>query len=207
MAKNRVRNNWPPEVADALVAASRLSRFLAAGGQPDTIGGPIPLFEGERLYSIQPFTLYEFAGRAVTYNRTWVGIGTPLMFAATLGGTALLNYSRKQRAIRESAAQWRPINQGMAFLTSERFGLQGIYGWNDIHFRAIRNSDLAPYEGIVLFLDGRSALKLVLRWPEYHVLLFQYLAYRNVISLTLPAELDDPDSGSQWIAPRGQLRP
>ncbi len=183
----------PPQVRDSLIAANRLSSFLRRGGSPEPILASIPLFESEQVYSAQTFSLYEFAGRNVTYNRTLFGIGSPMMFAATLAGSALFNYSRKQRAIAEAAAQWRVVSQGTAFVTNLRFGLQGLSGWFDVPFDAIRNSDLAPYEGILFFLDGANPMKLVLPWPEYHFLLFQFLAYRRVIPFELPVDLLESD--------------
>ncbi|MDQ1422340.1 MAG: hypothetical protein QOJ52_4302 [Acidimicrobiaceae bacterium] len=181
-----------PETQRGLAAAVCLSRFLAGGGKPCSMPAPIPMLGQEFLYSFQPFSLQEFAGRAVTYNRTWIGVGSPLLFAATLGTSAIFNAARKSEAMAQAAAQWRPINHGTAFLTSRRFGLQGVQGWSDIHFHAIRNSDLAPNEGIVLFLDGVSPLKLTMQWPEYHFILFQFLAYGNVISFEGPPGFELP---------------
>lgn len=191
----------PPPIREGLLAADGLARHLQAGGRPTAMESPIPLFPGETLHSWQPFSLLEFAGRVVPYNRVWFGIGSPLLFATTLGISALVNSAAKSRAEAEAAAAWRPVNQGSVFVTSHRFGLQGVYGWNDIEFAAIRNSYLDPFTGLVIFLNGANPYKLILPWPEYHFLLFQYLAYGRVVPFGLPADLLPADR--TWPAPPG----
>lgn len=137
---------------------------------------------------MQPFSLAEFSGRSVPYNQFWFGVGSPLMFTATLGMSALVNHSRKMRAQAEAAATWRQVNHGTVYLTNQRFALQGVFGWKDVYFGAIRNSYLQPFEGIVLFLDGANPLKVTMPWAEYHFLLFQFLAYGYVVPFALPEE-------------------
>jgi hypothetical protein len=185
----RAAKRWPEEVRRGLVGAGNLAAHLARGGAPQVLTAAIPLFQGEQLYAMQPFSLAEFAGRTVPYNQFWFGVGSPMMFTATLGLSALMNHSRKVQAQAEAAARWRPINHGTLYLTNQRFGLHGMFGWNDIHYRAIRNSYLVPLDGIVVFLDGSNPLKVNLPWPEYHFLLFQFLAYGTVVPFELPPEL------------------
>lgn len=154
-----------------LTAAHQLGAHLAAGGQPTPVTASIPLLDGEQVYSVQPFILHEYSEGTASYNQTWVGIGSPFMMAATLAGSALVNNGRRQQAMAYAAAQW-------------------------IYLPAIRNTEVVPGEGIVVFLDGVSPWALRVRWPEYHFVLLQFLAYGRVIPLPCPADLPPGPSGA-----------
>lgn len=182
-------NNALSESQRGLIEAKRLSDHLHRGGHLEELASPIPLFAGEALFSKVPFAVSEFSGRDAYYNQTWVGVGTPLMFAATLGVSAMANQARKRRARAEAAPQWRQLNQGVLYMTNQRLAMQGALGWWDVHLGSIRNSDVVPGDGMVLFLDGSNPMKVSMPWPEWHFVLFHYLAYGRVLPIDLPAEV------------------
>jgi hypothetical protein len=162
-------------------AAAHLSAALAGGWRPPAVATPIALLPGEVAHASTAFRASSFTGALVPYSKGYmVGFGNPAVLAATLGGSLLYNHYKKTQAERMAAPQWRPVDDGMLHLTSQRFGLQGRLGWADIPYPDVRASHCTPH-GIVLFLDGQAPLLVSTQWPEYFFVLFQWLAYEQVV--------------------------
>lgn len=175
---------------DAILAAVQLAAALDAGWRPGAARSPITLFPGETYAQDTPFALFEFAGRDVAYrSSTFVGLGSPLFLAATVGASLALNAARRRQAEAEAAHQWRVIADGRLHVTSLRFGLQSWAGWFDIAYRDVRASE-CHQDGVVLFLDGRAPVKLQVAWPAYLFVLFRFLAY---------GEIARPDPGAEFV--------
>jgi hypothetical protein len=181
-ARSAAPSVWelPPE-EQARAAAASLSDALATGWRPPAAPALIALNPGEVTYASTTFHASSFTGAAVSYNKGFmVGLGNPVVLAATLGGSLLYNQHQKTKAQRTAAPQWRPLDGGVLHLTSERFGLQGRLRWAEIPYPAVRASDCVP-QGIVLFLDGEPPLLVATPWPEYFFVMFRWLAYQQIV--------------------------
>jgi hypothetical protein len=186
-------SQWPAEVRESLIGAHRLAEFLARGGEPEPIEADVRLVEGERLYSVQPFRMSQYAPRdRAPYQRIWLGLGSPLMIAGGLLASGLIGgLVQKQAAAEAAVPRWQVLGNGTLYITNLRFGLFAQEtGWSNLAYDAIRDTDLVYYDGIVFFFDQLEPMKLSIPWPEYHFLLFQYFAYGRCIPFELPAGLE-----------------
>jgi hypothetical protein len=133
---------------------------------------------------------------ASTYQATQVApqpnnfsfaFGSPLLVAATIGGSLLYNAHQRNLAERAAAIQWRTINEGAVFLTNRRICLQGRVTWVDLDYEAVRSLEALP-DGVVLHQSGRPPLKLVTSWLEYFYVMLSSLALGRKVKVEL-----DPD--------------
>jgi hypothetical protein len=113
--------------------------------------------------------------------------GSPLLVAATLGGSMLYNTHQQNQARMASTVQWRVANEGTIFLTSARIGMQGRAGWVDIPYPNIRSFETVP-DGVVIYQDRIPPLKLTTSWLEYFLVMLSWLAFSRQVPVTL-----DPD--------------
>lgn len=129
---------------------------------------------------------------------------------ALRGASAIGNSRRRSAAAREAAAQWRVVDRGRIFLTSQRFSIQGESGWKDIWFGGVRMSDCDSVS-IALEVDGWPSTRLEMPYPDYWFVLFRKLAYNRVMMPPWPD--DEPfnpaspsQSPAQDQAPAGAIR-
>jgi hypothetical protein len=179
------------------IAAVQLADALRGGWTPPTVEAPIARYQDEQIYATTACQLLEFSGANVNYRSGFaVGFGSPLLLAATIGGSLLYNSHQKNKAQAAAAPQWRGQNAGPLHVTNYRFALQGQLGWQDLFYNRIRASECLV-DGIVIFFDGQPPLKLAIVWPEYFFVLFQWFAYHTVPKLTIDPSL------AAFLPPRG----
>jgi len=84
--------------------------------------------------------------------------------------------------------RWRYMNAGTLHVTTRRFGLQGVSGWNDIVYSDVRASETFT-DGLVVYVAGHPPLKLAVAWPEYLSVLFDFLAHGRIRRPVVDADL------------------
>jgi uncharacterized RDD family membrane protein YckC len=176
---------------DAYLGAADLSARLRNGQRLPPLDSAIVLRPEEQVLHWENFTAHTYSRTAVSYNSGFVAaFGSPTWLAASLGGSALYNNYQRGKAEAQAAAQWRPVDQGIIHVTSQRLCLQGRLNWVDIGFGDIRAFDALP-DGVVVHRQGQSPVKIATPAVAYLYVLLSFLASGQVISVPLPADFAD----------------
>lgn len=175
---------------ESRLAGRELALAFSRGIQPQAIDARMALHRGEFCVGQVPTLLLRFTDAEVSYVRKSGGYvvgGSPggLVFgtmysAARLTSNILGNQARKAKAAREAAPQWRPIDQGMLYLTNRRFAIQGQVQWHDLWFEHVRMSD-CDGQIIQLEMSGLPSTALEVHGPDYWFVMFNKLAYDKVV--------------------------
>jgi hypothetical protein len=174
------------------LAGAELGEAIAKGWRPPPQHAPIALAAGESVLAQTAVRVWQYTGQDVTYNEAWfVSFGGPLLFGASLLGSALYNNSQRTRAQALAAAQWRPTSQGHLYLTNSRIALALSTGWVDIDYRYLRASTVEAH-GIVIMLAGQPPIRLQVWPPHWFFVLLRFLAYGEVIRVDIPPHLRRP---------------
>jgi hypothetical protein len=162
--------------AEDLVAAENLARSLREGWRPTPISDPALVLErGEQLFARAGVDVHVFTAQDVQHSPGWlIGFGGPLLFAATLAGSALLGVKRRIDAERQASPQWRPYGGGVMYVTDRRLALAAQRGITDIPYYDIRTLD-SDGDGILVMVREWPALKLRVWQPHTNLLLIRFL--------------------------------
>lgn len=170
----------PAQVRASRAEGRRLTAALAAGHQLAPVKVPFRLSQGEVCYARGQAQLWQWMEGDGTYiHRSGGGFG--LIGLAIVASNAAGNRTRRSRAMREAAPRFRLVDQGVVYLTSERFVFQGAE-WSDIWYHSVRvpscNGTCITFE-----LSGAPPTQLHV-WPiDYFFALFHYLAYNEIIQI------------------------
>jgi hypothetical protein len=157
------------------------------------------LAPGEVVYAQTTVRVWRFTGQDVFYDQSWfVAFGGPLVLGASLLGSAAYNNHKRNQAMAQAAAQWRPTADGCLYLTSSRLAFALSTGWNDVYYPYLRATYVEP-TGIVIMLDGQPATKLQVWPPHWYFVLLRFVAFGEVINVEIPEYLRRGDE------PRGRL--
>ena len=171
----------PAQINESRAHARKLSASLAAGQRPQAIQVPFRLADGETCYAQGSAQLWQFLEGDGTYVHKSRG-GFGLVGLALVAGTAVGNSKRRARAGREAAPRYRPVDEGVVYLTDRRFLVQGQMQWTDIWYGNIRVASCNGFS-ITFELSGASPMQLHV-WPiDYYYVLFHYLAYNDVLQV------------------------
>jgi hypothetical protein len=145
-------------------------------------------------------SVYQTANVQAPQTGFTFAFGSPLLVAATLGGSMLYNAHQQNKARMASAIQWRVANEGTIFLTDHRICLQGRAGWADVNYDDLRSFEALP-DGVVVYRNQSSPIKLTTSWLEYFFVMFSWLGFSRKIPVHL-----DPDIAARARA-TGALPP
>lgn len=76
----------------------------------------------------------------------------------------------------DSAPGWAPIDHGTVHLTSVRFILQLSHQFANVPYSSIADA-YCDDDGLCIWQHGRAPLKLRIPAPDWHLVLFRWLAY------------------------------
>lgn len=169
------------QIKQSRAEARKLTSQMSAGWSPPAISVPIRLQPGENCYAQGPAQVWQYLEGDGTYVHKSRG-GFGMLGLAVVAGTAIGNKARATRAARESAAQFRPIDQGALYLTDRRFAVQGQRQWIDLWFENIRMSS-CDGSGITFHVADVPPVQLHV-WPiDYYFAMFHFLAYKDIIQI------------------------
>lgn len=137
-------------LADTRSPGMRLRDALAGGWRPPTRPALISVSSTEQVYAHASAEVFQFGG------------GDPAGF---LGEPAA-----------DSAPGWHPVDTGTVHLTSFRFACQLQRQFANIPYVAIADAH-CDEDGVCIWQTGRAPVKLRLVDPEWHFVLFRWLAY------------------------------
>lgn len=191
----------------SLLAAAQLADKLSCGWRPPALPSPIVLQPSESMHAASPATLLHHTGAEVSYQQNFFAFGGPVLFLATAAGSMVANARARQRAEASAREQWRVYDSGMAWFTNRRIALQGHSSWTDLWYADVRAS-FCDADGILLYFADRPPYKLGCPSPEWHFVLFRFLAYGEIVTIDLPEELRSraAAAGHALPPPRGHAR-
>jgi hypothetical protein len=176
-------------------AAQALAEAFRRGVQPQAVDVRMALQPGEYCTGYVPVTVLQYLAADTSWTKKGGGYvigGSPagLVFggaysALKFGSNVVGNQLRKAKAAREAAAQWRPVEGGTVYITSERFAVQGQTQWFDIWYGDVRVSDCTEL-GLQLELSNQPPTVLQVPAPEYWFVMFNKLAYDKVVDTPAP---------------------
>ncbi|WP_030324618.1 hypothetical protein [Streptomyces sp. NRRL B-3229] len=163
----------------AMAAADRLAQGLTSGWRPAAIQVPVHLPAGEGCFAQEDTQVLQYLEGDGTYLHT-TSFGFGFVGLAMTMGSAIGNHARKQRAMQEAAARYRPVEAGRMYLTNHRFAVQGRQQWIDIWFEDIR---MSTCDATCVYLTLGSSSPVALRvWPApYHFTLYRWLAHGQIV--------------------------
>ena len=139
------------DVAEAQTGPE-LRAALTAGWRPEPHPALIALGYNEQAYASVAVEVLQFGG------------GDP---AAFLGQPA-----------DDVAPRWVAIDQGIVHLTSHRFAFQLGRQFANVPYTSIADAH-CDADGLCIWQHVRAPLKLLLAEPEWHFVLFRWLAYSD----------------------------
>ena len=161
--------------------ARKLTEALSSGWRPEQVRTPIRLQSNEHCYAQSNAQLWQYLEGDSSYiHKSRIGFG--LLGMAVVAGTAAGNSSRKRRAAREAAPQFRLVDQGAFFLTDMRLAIQGQMQWIDLWYENIRMSSC---DGISITFHIADAPPTQLHvWPiDYYFALYHFFANGDIIEI------------------------
>ena len=164
----------PAHVKSSRSEGRKLSVALASGWRPTGIAVPIQLRPGEVCYAHGQVQLWQFLEGDGSYiHKTRFGLSA--VGLAMAAGTVAGNAARKSRAAREAEARFRPVDDGVLYLTDMRFAIHGRMQWTDLWYEDIRMVSCDSV-GLTVQASGIPAIQLF-SWPiDYFFVLYHYLA-------------------------------
>ena len=136
--------------ADVRSPGMRLRDALAGGWRPEPRPALIALASTEQVYAHATVQVFQFGG------------ADP---AGIVGEPAP-----------DTAPGWQPIDAGLVHMTSSRFACQLGRQFTNIPYVAIADA-YCDDDGVCVWQHGRAPVKLQLVDPEWHFVLFRWLAY------------------------------
>jgi len=131
----------------------RLRDALAGGWRPEPRPALIALASTEELYAQATAQVFQFGGGDAS------GIlGEPGPDSAPGG--------------------WHQVDEGTVYMTSSRFACQLARQFANIPYTAIADA-YCDEDGVCIWQHGRAPVKFQLVDPEWHFVLFRWLAYRE----------------------------
>lgn len=103
------------------------------------------------------------------------GMFSAAKLAVNVGG----NQIRKQRARRDATVQWRQVESGRLFMTSERLAVKGSNTWLDLWYENLAMSERNG-QFLELHTSGDIPLRLEITELDYWFVMFNKLAYDRV---------------------------
>ena len=76
----------------------------------------------------------------------------------------------------DTALGWVPVDYGTVHLTSFRFVLQLSHQFANVPYQSVAEA-YCDVDGLCIWQHGRAPLKLRLAAPDWHFVLFRWLAY------------------------------
>ena len=128
----------------------RLRDALLQGWRPEPQPAMVSLAYNEQVYALASVEVLQFGG------------GDPAGF---LGQPSP-----------DSAPGWMPVDHGTVHLTSFRFAFQLSHQFANIPYQSIADA-YCDDDGLCVWQHQRAPLKLRLADPEWHFVLFRWLAY------------------------------
>jgi hypothetical protein len=130
----------------------RLRDALSRGWRPQPRPALISLGCNEQAYATADVEVLQFGG------------GHP-------GG-----FLGQRRPPRDAAPGWMPVDHGTVHLTTHRFAFQLGGQFANVPYTSIADSHCTE-DGLCVWQHERAPLKLLLIDPEWHFVLFRWLAY------------------------------
>ena len=152
----RWTDQWMPgarsqTLADGRSPGARLRDALAAGWRPEPRPAAIAVSSMEQVYAHAAVEIVQ------------------------LGGCEPGGFIGSQPA-EDAAPGWQRVDHGTVHLTSFRFALQLAQQFANIPYVAVVDSSCED-DGIVIWQSNRAPVKLRLVDPEWHFVLFRWLAF------------------------------
>ena len=138
------------EVTTTQASGQRLRAALAYGWRPEPQPALISLACNEQAYRTADVEVFQFGG---SDPAGFLGQPSP-----------------------DEALGWVPIDHGVVHLTSYRFAFQLSSQFANIPYTAIADA-YCDEDGLCIWQHERAPLKLCLIDPEWHFVLFRWLAY------------------------------
>lgn len=173
-----------------VLAAHRLSEALRAGSRPQPIASGIALGPGEAVYAHAGVQILQHTGAQVAHSRGgFLALGNPMLMAATVAGSVLYNRHSRKKAEARAAPQWRPVDDGLMYLTNSRIALQARSAWIDLPYSAMRATH-CDADGLVVYWNGEPPVMLRTWCPGWHYVLMRFLAYGEIVPVVVPDALE-----------------
>jgi hypothetical protein len=131
-----------------------LRAALATGRRPDPRPALISLAYNEQAYAAAQVEVLQFGG------------GDPGGF---LGEPSP-----------DTAPGWEQVDHGAVYLTSFRFVLQLSHQFANVPYTSVADA-YCDDDGLCIWQHGRAPLKLRLPAPDWHLVLFRWLAYGETV--------------------------
>ena len=137
-------------VADSRTPATRLRDAIAQGWRPPARPTLISLSSTEQVYAHASAEVLQFGG---CEPGGFLGAPSP-----------------------DSIPEWQAVDHGTVHLTSFRFACQLSHQFANIPYAAVADA-YCDQDGICIWQHGRAPIKFRLVDPEWHYVLFRWLAY------------------------------
>lgn len=171
----------PKHVESSRAEGRKLAAALTNGWRPPALKVPIQLQPGENCYAHSQVQLWQFLEGDGSYvHKTRFGLSVVGLTMAA--GTAVGNSARKARAAREAAPKFRPVDEGILYLTDIRFAIQGKMQWTDLWYEDIR---MISCNSASMTIHASSIPPIQLyAWPiDNFFMLYHFLANHNIIAV------------------------
>ena len=137
-------------VADARSPGTRLRDAIADGWRPPALPPLISLSATEQVYAAPAVEVLQFGG---CEPGGYIGAPGP-----------------------DEVMGWQPVDHGTLHLTSHRFACQLAHQFANIPYTAIADA-YCDDDGLCVWQHQRAPVKLRVVDPEWHYVLFRWLAY------------------------------
>jgi hypothetical protein len=167
------------EIDDSRQAGRNLAFAIQAGVPIQIIDCPFRLRHAEKCVATgQVAVMRYFATDAEWVEKRGGGFG---LLTMGLMGTAHMigNANRKSEALRRATAQWRTVDQGRMWLTTERFAIQGAE-WTNLWHEGV---DMADCDGLAveLHLEGMPPTRLRISYADWWFVMMQWVGFGHLV--------------------------
>ena len=137
-------------MADTRSPGQRMRDALATGWRPQPVPPMIPVSSMEEVYAMATIEVFQFGG----CDPDGI-VGTPSP---------------------DEVPGWHPVEQGTVHMTSFRFACQLSRQFVNVPYVSVADA-YCDQDGLCVWQHGRAPVKIRVVDPEWHFVLFRWLAY------------------------------